>query len=184
MSPCSRPHLESLDLWASGSRLDTGRRPLQGSLVSEHPSRVRLWPASVPFGNRYIGREGPKPDDHTTEWPQHRPLPWQTRNRPYSKFKGSRGVSPKFICCSSFISAPDVIHWLLLCQTFQIKVVDFKGGKVHNELLCKIRCWPDPISTRFNCCVDSNKLSAQFALGKEQKSFISGWAFVLHSLIA
>ncbi len=40
-----------------GSRLDTGRRPLQGSLVSEDLSRVRLRPVSVPFGNRYIGRE-------------------------------------------------------------------------------------------------------------------------------
>lgn len=41
----------------SGSRLDTGRRPLQGSLVSEDLSRVCLRPVSVPFGNRYIGRE-------------------------------------------------------------------------------------------------------------------------------
>lgn len=41
----------------SWSRLDTGRRPLQGSLVSEDLSRVCLRPASVPFGNGYIGRE-------------------------------------------------------------------------------------------------------------------------------
>lgn len=41
----------------SGSRLDTGRRPLQGSLVSEGHSRVRPRPVSVPFGNRYIGGE-------------------------------------------------------------------------------------------------------------------------------
>lgn len=61
------------------------------------------------------GAEGLKPDDHTTEWPQHCTLPWQTRNRPYSKFKGSKGVLPKFICWSSFISAPDVVH-CFLCQ--------------------------------------------------------------------
>lgn len=41
----------------SGSRLDTGTRPLQGSLISEDLSRVRLRPVSVPFGNRYICRE-------------------------------------------------------------------------------------------------------------------------------
>lgn len=43
---------------ASGSRLDTGRRPLQGSLVSEGHSRVRPRPVSVPLGNRHTGRGG------------------------------------------------------------------------------------------------------------------------------
>lgn len=71
MSSRGRPHLESPDpMGASGSRLDTGRRPLQGSPVSEDLSRVRLRPVSVPFGNRYIcgaERRGQTPDDHTTE---------------------------------------------------------------------------------------------------------------------
>lgn len=53
----------------SGSRLDAGRRPLQGSLVSEGHSRVCPRPASVPLGNRHIGPgvRGWECDDHSTE---------------------------------------------------------------------------------------------------------------------
>lgn len=98
-------------------RVSGSRRPLQGSLVSEDLSRVHLGPVSVPFGNRYSGREqyGGKSlmtipqSDHNAA-----PLPWQTRNRPYCKFKGSRGVLPKLICWGSFISAPDVVHCIRL----------------------------------------------------------------------
>lgn len=83
------------------------------------------------------GVEGRKPDDHTTEWPQRRTLPWQTRNRPYSKFKGPKRVLPKFIWWSSFISAPDVVHCSFCQDTFQFKMQDFKGGRsIRNEPFC------------------------------------------------
>lgn len=118
----------------SGSRLDTGRRPLQGSLVSEDPSRVRLRPVSVPFGNRYIGREEWRgqslmtipQSDHSTGLSLDRP-----ETDPIASSKDPEGS-----CQSSFTgvhssAAPDVVHCLLFRQAFQFKVWDFKGGNVY-----------------------------------------------------
>lgn len=69
--------------------------------------------------------EGLRPDDHTTEWPQCCTLPWQSRNRPESKFKRFEGVLPKFTCWSSFIAAPDVVH-CVTSGSFQFKMQNFK----------------------------------------------------------
>lgn len=141
MSSCSRATFGVLGSErVPGSRLDTGRRPLQGSLVSEDLSRVRLWPVSVPFGNRYIGREDgwgqslmtiPQ-SDHNAALSPDRP-----ETDLIASSKDPEGVSPKFICWSSFISTPDVVH----CLSAQFKVWDFKGGKVYNEFLFKISNW-------------------------------------------
>lgn len=93
----------------SGSRLDTGRRPLQGSLVSEDPSRVRLRPPSVPFGNRYIGREErrgqslmtiPQSDHNTAA-----PAPDRPETDPIASSK-----DPKRSCQSSFAGVHSSQH--------------------------------------------------------------------------
>lgn len=60
-----------------------------------------------------LAESRPGPDDHTMEWPQRCTLPWRSRNRPWSKFKGSEEVLPKFICWASFISTPDAVHCYL-----------------------------------------------------------------------
>lgn len=118
----------------SGSRLDAGGRPLQGSLVSENLSRERLRPVSVPFGNRYIGREDRKSQslmtipqsDHNTALSPDRP-----ETDPIASSKDPEGS-----CQSSFAGvhsspAPDVVHCFLFRQAFQFKVWDFKGGNVY-----------------------------------------------------
>lgn len=99
-----------------GSRLDTGRRPLQGSLVSEDLSRVRLRPASVPFGNRYIGRDKQRgqslmtipQSDHNTA-----PSPDRPETDPIASSK-----DPKGSCQSSFAGVHSSQH-LMWFTAFQ-----------------------------------------------------------------
>lgn len=133
MSWCSTPHLESL-IWkvfwkqtghmqTSTSRVSGFRGPQQGT------SKACLVPI---WKQIHWWREvkGPKPDDHTTEWPKHRTLPWQSRNRPCGKFKGSKKVLPKFICWNSFISAPDVVHCVSFRKAFPFKCETSKVARL------------------------------------------------------
>ena len=124
----------------SGSRLDTGRRPLQGSLVSEDLSRVRLRPVSVPFGNRYIGREERRgqslmtipQSDHNTA-----PSPDRAETDPIASSK-----DPVRSCQSSFAGVHSsqhlmwftascfVRHFGLKCKTSKLAAL------FQNESLC------------------------------------------------
>lgn len=117
----------------SGSRLDTGRRPLQGSLVSEDHSRVRLRSVSVPFGNRYIGREERRgqslmtipQSDHNTA-----PSPDRLETDPVASSK-----DPKRSCQSSFAGVHSSQHLMRFIasafrEAFQFKKRDFKGANV------------------------------------------------------
>lgn len=117
----------------SGSRLDTGRRPLQGSLVSEDLSRVRLRPVSVPFGNRYIGREERRGESLMTI-PQSDHNAASSPDRPETDPIAS-SKDPKGSCQSSFggvhssqhlmwFTAPSVrTHFSLKCETSKVEGV-------------------------------------------------------------
>lgn len=116
----------------SGSRLDTGRRPLQGSLVSEDLSRVHLRPALVPFGNRYIGGEERRgqslmtipQSDHNTA-----PSPDRPETDPVASSK-----DPKGSCQSSFSGVHSSQHLMWFTASCFVK---------HFSLNARLQRWHD-----------------------------------------
>lgn len=108
------PHLESKDLkrflGADWTQADVNFK----GLWLQRTSAGCVWGLCQSYlETDTLAESRPAPDDHTMEWPQRCSLPWRSRNRPWSKFKGSEEVLPKFICWGSFISTPDAVHCYL-----------------------------------------------------------------------
>lgn len=122
LSSSSQPHLESKDLkrflGADWTQADVHFK----DLWLQRTSAGCVWGLCQSFlETDTLAESRPGPDDHTIDWPQRCILPWRSRNRPWSKFKGSVEVLPKFFWWGSSISTPDAIH----CY-FQFKMSGFK----------------------------------------------------------
>lgn len=109
-----RPHLESKDLKRFLGAAWTQADVYFKGLWLQRTSAGCVWGLCQSYlETDTLAESRPGPDDHTMEWPQRCSRPWRSRNRPWSKFKGSEEVLPKFICWGSFISTPDAVHCYL-----------------------------------------------------------------------
>lgn len=118
--------MESLDLKGFlGADWTQADVHFKGLWFQRDLSGVRLRPVSVPFGNRYIGREERRgqslmtipQSDHNAVLSPDRP-----ETDPIASSKDPEGSSQSSFTGVHSSPAPDVVHCFLFRQAFQFKV--------------------------------------------------------------